>query len=137
VDAVILTHCHADHDAGIFQKIMEETRISFFTTPTIMASFLRKYSSLSGLPESLVRSLFVFRPAVIGEPIKTHGGAIKFHYNLHAIPCVGFQASFGGKTIVYSGDTNYDPPRINAMYVLQSWSPVFRQILGGFRGYFS
>ena len=47
--AVILTHCHADHDAGTFQQILEESRITVITTPTIMSSFLRKYSSISNL----------------------------------------------------------------------------------------
>jgi hypothetical protein len=28
IDGVILTHCHADHDAGTFQKLLEETRIT-------------------------------------------------------------------------------------------------------------
>jgi glyoxylase-like metal-dependent hydrolase (beta-lactamase superfamily II) len=27
IDAVFLTHCHADHDAGIFQKILDHTRV--------------------------------------------------------------------------------------------------------------
>ena len=39
---VILTHCHADHDAGTFQKILLEQRVTVMTTKTIMASFIRK-----------------------------------------------------------------------------------------------
>lgn len=42
IEAVVLTHCHADHDAGTFQKILTEGRVTLITTPTIMASFVRK-----------------------------------------------------------------------------------------------
>lgn len=27
IDAVILSHCHADHDSGVFQKIFDFQRI--------------------------------------------------------------------------------------------------------------
>ena len=27
VDAVILSHCHADHDSGVFQKILDFQRV--------------------------------------------------------------------------------------------------------------
>jgi len=43
IEAIILTHCHADHDAGTFQKILTEGKVTLITTPTIMASFVRKY----------------------------------------------------------------------------------------------
>ena len=47
---VILTHCHADHDAGTFQKILLEGRVTVMTTKTIMASFVRKYAVIAGFP---------------------------------------------------------------------------------------
>ena len=43
VDAVVPTHCHADHDSGVFQKVLEEGRVSLYTTPTILGSFLRRW----------------------------------------------------------------------------------------------
>ncbi len=46
IDSIIMTHCHADHDAGTFQKIMEEGRITVYTTRTVMNSLLRKDSAL-------------------------------------------------------------------------------------------
>ena len=52
VDAVILTHCHADHDAGVFQKVREEARVNLYTTPTILGSFLRKYVALTAEPST-------------------------------------------------------------------------------------
>jgi metal-dependent hydrolase (beta-lactamase superfamily II) len=47
--AVIISHCHADHDAGTFHKILDDTRVEIITTRTIMKSFLRKYSAISGI----------------------------------------------------------------------------------------
>ena len=37
------------------------------------------------------------------------GGTITFFYALHALPCIGFRAELDGKSILYSGDTFYDP----------------------------
>eukprot|EP00743_Colponemidia_sp_Colp-15_P007608 GILK01008231.1.p1 GENE.GILK01008231.1~~GILK01008231.1.p1 ORF type:complete len:784 (+),score=143.48 GILK01008231.1:66-2417(+) len=116
IDCVILSHCHADHDAGTFQKILEESKVTIMTTPTVLGSFLRKYSAVSGIPEKTLRRLFVFRPASIGRALKLHGAEFNFFYSLHAIPCIGFEVYFGGKSIFFSGDTCNDPPRLNALY---------------------
>jgi CRP-like cAMP-binding protein/phosphoribosyl 1,2-cyclic phosphodiesterase len=115
IDGVILTHCHADHDSGTFQKILEEGRIAVFTSVTIMGSFLRKYSALSGLDEDFLRRTFVFRPVRMGAGIPVHGGELRFFHSLHSIPTVGFEAYYGGKSLAFSADTLYDPERIQAM----------------------
>ena len=112
---VILTHCHADHDAGTFQKILLEGRVTVMTTKTIMAQFIRKhamatltriltlararaqaraltrtrYSLVSGLSDDFLFRLFVFLPVRIGEPAHFQGGTLSFFYALHALPCVG------------------------------------------------
>lgn len=116
IDGVILTHCHADHDAGTFQKLLEESRISLYTTPYILGSFLRKYSALSGLSEDVLRRTFTFHPVRIGAPIHVHGGELWFHYTLHSIPTIGVEAFYGNRSISISGDTLYDPDRITQMY---------------------
>jgi len=38
---ILVTHCHADHDAGTFQKILEEGKVTIYATETVMMSFLR------------------------------------------------------------------------------------------------
>lgn len=116
IDGVILTHCHADHDAGTFQKILEEGQISVYTTPHILGSFLRKYSALSGLGEDLLRRTFTFHPVRIGAPVHLRGGELWFRYTLHSIPAIGFDAFYGNRSISVSGDTLYDPARVRAMY---------------------
>ena len=45
VDKLILTHCHADHDAGALHKLIESSPVEFITTKTIMDSFIRKFSA--------------------------------------------------------------------------------------------
>ncbi|HKA87631.1 MAG TPA: cyclic nucleotide-binding domain-containing protein [Haliangiales bacterium] len=116
VDAVILTHCHADHDAGVLQKILEDERVDVYTTPTILGSFVRKWTALTGEPEDRLRRLFQFRPVAVGGPLRIHGAQFRFFYALHSIPTVGFECFFGGKSFAYSSDTLFDPARIESMH---------------------
>eukprot|EP01116_Phalansterium_solitarium_P000343 TRINITY_DN1021_c0_g1_i1.p1 TRINITY_DN1021_c0_g1~~TRINITY_DN1021_c0_g1_i1.p1 ORF type:complete len:759 (+),score=283.00 TRINITY_DN1021_c0_g1_i1:679-2955(+) len=116
VDTVIVTHCHADHDQGTLQKMLEERQVTLITTSTIMGSFLRKYSALTGVSADGLRRLFVFRPVVFNEPMRINGGEIRFFYSIHTIPCIGFEVYYGGKSIYFSGDTCYDPAFIRSMH---------------------
>ena len=108
-DSIILTHCHADHDAGTFQKILQEQRVTIYTTETVMMSFLRKYSALSNMPISYLMRLFDFHPVRIGKPTFIHGGRFDMFYTLHSIPTMGFKMEFQDQTFVYSSDHNNDP----------------------------
>jgi len=116
IDCVILTHCHADHDAGTFQKILQEGRVTVMTTMTIYQSFLRKYSALSQLESEFLASAFTYRQVKIGEDVKCRGGIFRFFYSLHSIPCIGFEAFFGGKSLVFSADHMNDPEAINKLF---------------------
>ena len=118
VDTVIITHCHADHDAGAFQKILQEGRVGLITTPTIYKSFLRKYAALSGLGESMLRRVFQFRPAKINEAMKFRGGELRFFYSLHSIPCMGFEVYFGDKSMRFSADTMYAPKKLEQLWTM-------------------
>ncbi|MFW5850329.1 MAG: cyclic nucleotide-binding domain-containing protein [Spirochaetota bacterium] len=109
IDSIILTHCHADHDAGTFQKILEEGRVTIYTTKTVMGSFLRKYSAFSGESPDYLRRLFSFQPVYIGRPVTIHGGEFDIFYALHSIPTMGFRLSFQGRSFVYSSDHQGDP----------------------------
>ncbi|MBU8913328.1 MAG: cAMP/cGMP-dependent 3',5'-cyclic-AMP/GMP phosphodiesterase [Spirochaetales bacterium] len=109
IDSIILTHCHADHDAGTFQKMLEESRITIYSTKTVMESFLRKYSAFSGESPAYLRKLFSFQPIYIGRPVMIHGGEFDITYALHSIPTIGFRLGFQGKSFVYSSDHQGDP----------------------------
>lgn len=109
IDSIILTHCHADHDAGTFQKIIEESKITVYATKTVMDSFMRKYSSLSGESEEQLRQLFKFHQIYIDQPTYIHGGEFNFFYSLHSIPTAGFTLHFQDQSFVYSSDHQGDP----------------------------
>jgi len=118
IDAIVLTHCHADHDGGTLQKVLAEGRIRVFTTPTIMRSFMIKNAPLAGLSRTRFASLFDFTPVGIGEPIRIEGAEFHFRYSLHSVPCVGFEVFYGGRSLVYSSDTLYDPATFRALHRL-------------------
>ena len=109
IDGIVLTHCHADHDAGTFQKILEEGRVTVYSTRTIMESFLRKYSAFCGEEPDYLRQLFSFQPVFVGRPVTIHGGEFDIFYALHSIPTMGFRLRFQGRSFVYSSDHQGDP----------------------------
>ena len=116
IEDLVLTHCHADHDSGTLQKIMEEGRIRVHTTRTVMESFVAKYSALTGLRKSEFRALFEFVPLRIGTKTTIAGAQFLFKYNLHPIPTLGFQVFLEGKSFYYSCDTLYDPDYIHSLH---------------------
>jgi CRP-like cAMP-binding protein len=129
IDGVILTHCHADHDSGVFGKLLEEGRTRLYTTPTILGSFLRKYSALSGISEEELRSTFTFSPVTIGAPTKIHGAELYFSYTLHSVPTIGFEAYYGGKSLAFSSDTLYEPDTIRKLCDAGVMTPERRDAL--------
>ncbi len=116
IDDCILTHCHADHDSGILQKLLEEKKINLYTTETIMESFVRKYQSLTGLNYKTFMSLFHFHPISLQVPIRINGGEFRFFYTLHSIPTIGFEVYYQGKSFVNSSDSLYDPDTFKKLY---------------------
>jgi CRP-like cAMP-binding protein len=118
IDSIILTHCHADHDAGTFQKILEEGKITVYATRTVINSFLRKYAALSDEPISYLSRLFRYHPIYLGQPVFIHGGEFNFFYTLHSIPTVGFTLKFQDQTFVYSSDHQGDPEVQKKLYDL-------------------
>lgn len=112
IDTIILTHCHADHDAGTFQKILEEGKITIYTTETVLDSFIRKYQALTKIPREELLELFDFVNVVIGREYQIHGASFRFNYALHSIPSLGFGFEFEGKSFYYSSDHLNAPPEI-------------------------
>jgi glyoxylase-like metal-dependent hydrolase (beta-lactamase superfamily II) len=109
---IILTHCHADHDAGAFQKVLTGSPVVVITTPTIYKSFIRKYAALSSLSPALLRHCHRYKPAIIGEPLRFQGATFHFTYTLHSIPCVGFRVEWRGRSMVFTGDHFNNPPAL-------------------------
>lgn len=116
IDKIVLTHCHADHDAGTLQKILQEGKSNLYTTNTIYESFLKKAEALTGVETCRLRRLICFYPVLIGRPMIIDGGRFNFHYTLHSIPTISLQCSLYGKSMVYSSDTMNDPQYIDQLY---------------------
>uniref|UniRef100_A0A7S4N8F9 Metallo-beta-lactamase domain-containing protein n=1 Tax=Odontella aurita TaxID=265563 RepID=A0A7S4N8F9_9STRA len=112
---IILTHCHADHDAGAFQKVLTGTQVVVITTPTIYKSFIRKYAALSALSPALLRHSHRHKPAIIGTPLRFQGATFQFTYMLHTIPCVGFKVEWRGRSMVFTGDHFNNPPAMEKL----------------------
>lgn len=112
---IILTHCHADHDAGAFQKVLTGSPVVVITTPTIYNSFIRKYAALSALSPALLRHSHRHKPAVIGKPLRFQGATFHFTYTLHSIPCVGFRVEWRGRSMIFTGDHFNCPEGINKL----------------------
>lgn len=116
IDDLVLTHCHADHDAGTLQKLLEEGRVRLHSTHTVIDSFVRKYRGVLGLTSTQVRALFDFSPVTIGQPVNIAGGSFTFRYNFHPIPTLGFDVSYQGKTVAYSGDHLNDRDHLSRLH---------------------
>lgn len=112
---IILTHCHADHDAGAFQKVLTGSQVVVITTPTIYNSFIRKYAALSALSPALLKHSHRHKPAIIGAPLRFQGATFHFTYTLHTIPCIGFRVEWRGRSMVFTGDHFNSPPAINML----------------------
>lgn len=112
---IILTHCHADHDAGAFQKVLTGSPVVVITTPTIYKSFIRKYAALSSLSPALLKHSHRYKAAVIGEPLRFQGATFHFTYTLHSIPCVGFRVDWRGRSMVFTGDHFNNPPALEKL----------------------
>ena len=123
---IILTHCHADHDAGAFQKVLTGSPVVVITTPTIYKSFIRKYAALSALSPALLRHSHRHKPAIIGKPLRFQGATFHFTYTLHSIPCVGFRVEWRGRSMVFTGDHLNSPQIISELQ--ESVSSVYQNL---------
>lgn len=116
INHIILTHCHADHDAGTFQKILEESKVTIHTTTTVMESFLRKYCELTEIPRKEIINLFDFQAVIMGKPSYINGAQFNFFYSLHSIPAMGFEFFFQDQSFIYSSDHKNDPETFEEFY---------------------
>ncbi|KAL3921111.1 MAG: hypothetical protein SGILL_002921 [Bacillariaceae sp.] len=112
---IVLTHTHADHDAGAFQKVLTGSPVVVITTPTIYKSFIRKYAALASLSPALLQHSHRYKPAIIGQPLRFQGASFHFFYSLHAIPCVGFRVEWRGRSMVFTGDHMNKPDDIDKL----------------------
>ena len=116
IEKIIISHCHADHDAGAFHKIIEASPIEFLSTKTILASFLRKYSAISGLTVNELTKLFQYRTFLINTPVYICGARFIFNYSFHSIPSLCFEVNYKDKWFYFSGDTFFVPEKLKQLH---------------------
>lgn len=116
IDDLVLTHCHADHDSGTLQKLLQEGRVRLHTTHTVIDSFVRKYRGVLALSSSQMRALFDFNPVTIGSAVNIAGARFVFRYNFHPIPTLGFDVFYQDRSIAYSGDHLNDRDHLSRLH---------------------
>ncbi len=90
IEKIIITHCHADHDAGAFHKLIQSTPVEFLTTYTVYNSFIKKSAAICGVDIPTLENLFQFRPVFVGHPTYILGAKFMFNYSFHSIPALSF-----------------------------------------------
>ncbi|MBN2362003.1 MAG: cyclic nucleotide-binding domain-containing protein [Deltaproteobacteria bacterium] len=113
VSALVITHAHEDHAAGLSALLDLTHRLKLFTTRETAAILRRKLALLNptvASPGTLLDECF---DLVCIEPSKDYdyyGLRLRFHYTMHSIPCVGVQLAMRDGSELHSalivGDNN-------------------------------
>ena len=121
---VFLSHLHADHDAGILEKMLIGEKSHLLTSNLIFDCFLRKAEATTRFSQNSIKEFVNFTNLEVGKEIRIPGlerTYITFDYAFHSIPTGRFKLrykSLAGKevTIGVSGDTKYDKKLVNKLY---------------------
>jgi CRP-like cAMP-binding protein len=119
VPSVLLTHCHADHDAGMIRAVLHQRRIRLMTSRVVFKSFLRKARALTGCDIQQHLDFIEINP---GGTLTRKNTRIRVSSSFHSIPTIRFEVAFRDSRskremkIAYSSDTCLDRTRIEAMY---------------------
>src|SRR5262249_47208816 len=109
---VFLTHVHADHDAGLVEKLMSGSQTRVIASDPVFHAFIEKARLVTGRDferEGLVRHISANPGHRVRIEVADELARLDTRWNLHPIPTNGFKLTFGGRTLGYSGDTQYDP----------------------------
>lgn len=107
LDAVILSHTHADHIADVYSlefAILILMQIGRRSRPLDVYVNEAELGGLAFEYPDYVR----VHPIRVGEELRIGHVRLQFSENVHEIPCLAVKlTSHDGKTLVYSGDTGY------------------------------
>jgi CRP-like cAMP-binding protein len=112
VPYVFLTHVHADHDGGLVEKLVSGSQTRVIASDPVFRAFIEKARLVTGHDFEHER-LVTHIAANPGNRVRIETAGdfaqLETRWNLHPIPTNGFKLTFGGRTLGYSGDTQYDP----------------------------
>ena len=124
INHIFLSHLHADHDAGIIEKILIGEKNHILTSRVIFDSFLRKAEALTNFEKEILKDFVSFTCLEEGKEIKVPGierAYITFDYAFHSIPSGRFKLRYkclDGKEVLigFSGDTKYDTKLVDKLH---------------------
>ncbi|MCP3974107.1 MAG: MBL fold metallo-hydrolase [bacterium] len=109
IDAVLLSHMHADHCSDIFALFhgLKHVRKSDRSVPVIVPDGAtdRVLGFLAGGPDHAILENLKFREAQPNESILVGDVTITMQAAHHSVPALVFRIESGGRTLGYTGDT--------------------------------
>jgi CRP-like cAMP-binding protein len=112
VPYVFLTHVHADHDGGLVEKLVSGSQTRVIASDPVYRAFVEKARLVTGHDferERLVTHISANPGNRVRIEVAGDFAQLETRWNLHPIPTNGFKVTFSGRTLGYSGDTQYDP----------------------------
>ena len=112
VPYVFLTHVHADHDGGLVEKLVSGSQTRVIASDPVFRAFVEKARLVTGHDferEHLVTHIAANPGTRVRIEVAGDFAQLETRWNLHPIPTNGFKLTFSGRTLGYSGDTQYDP----------------------------
>lgn len=106
IQAHIITHLHGDH-SQIIDMIINDKRVTIIAFREIFLSFIKKIAKILGQPEKKIRNMIDHVEVMPDKPFYWFGARFDFFRTVHPVFTMGFQVSHMGKSIVYSGDTEW------------------------------
>jgi len=108
----ILSHTHGDH-ASVIDTIISGRKINLITIKEVYRSFIYKLSLLIGWPENNIKKMIHCIEVSLDKPYFWFGATFRFFRAVHTIATIGFEVTYNGKKIIYSGDTVWGRPLQN------------------------
>src|SRR6266478_4640471 len=112
VPYVFLTHVHADHDGGLVEKLVGGSQTRVIASDPVFRAFVEKARLVTGHDferERLVTHIAANPGNRVRIEVAGDFAQLETRWNLHPIPTNGFKLTFSGRTLGYSGATQYDP----------------------------
>jgi CRP-like cAMP-binding protein len=100
----ILSHTHGDH-SSVIDTILSGHKVTLITIKEVYRSFILKLSLLINWPEDKIKKMVHCIEVSLDKPYHWFGATFKFFRSVHTIATIGFEVTYNGKKIIYSGDT--------------------------------